>query len=98
MQEALNFTFDYSPEKNACLKETRGISFEEVELAIVEGRVLDVIEHPNKNKYPNQKIYVVSIDDYVYLVPFVRNGDVAFLKTIFPSRKFTAMYLKKDIL
>lgn len=88
--------FDYSPEKNAHLKKTRGISFEEVALAIEEGRVLDIIETPNTQKHPNQKMYVININDYVYLVPFVRDGDVAFLKTIFPSRKFTKLYLKND--
>jgi len=85
----------YSPEKNAQLKETRGISFEEIEFAINEGKILDVIEHPNKGKYPNQKIYIVNINDYIYLVPFVRQGNTVFLKTIFPSRKLTKKYLKK---
>ena len=93
MQEKPNF--DYSPEKNAFLKKVRGISFEEVELAINEGKVLDVIEVRNTKEHPNQRMYVININDYVYLVPFARNGDVAFLKTIFPSRKFTKLYLKK---
>ena len=61
---------NYSPEKNAQLKKTRSISFEEVEFAINDGKVLDIIEHPNKGKYPNQKIYVININDYVYLVIF----------------------------
>lgn len=94
MQKSPNF--DYSPEKNAYLKKVRGISFEEVELAIDEGKILDVIEVQNIKEHPNQKMYVININDYVYLVPFVRNGDVAFLKTIFPSRKFTKLYLKKE--
>jgi hypothetical protein len=88
---------DYSPEKNSQLKKVRGIGFEDVALAIEEGRVLDVIEHHNTKKYPNQKIYVVNINDYVYLVPFVKQNEIAFLKTIFPSRKLTKQYLQKNV-
>ena len=88
---------DYSPEKNSQLKQIRGVCFEDVALAIEEGRILDVIEHPNIKKYPNQKIYVVNINDYAYLVPFVKQSEIAFLKTIFPSRKLTKKYLQKDI-
>jgi len=85
--------FDYSPEKNLFLKEIRGISFEEVELAIDEGRVLDITDHPNRNKYPNQKVYVLNINNYVYLVPFVKKSEKEiFLKTIFPSRKAVKKY------
>ena len=87
---------DYSSEKNLLLRQTRGVGFEDVELAIEEGRLLDVIAHPNNNKYPSQKIYVVNINDYVYLVPFVKQSDKVFLKTIFPSRKLTKKYLKKE--
>jgi hypothetical protein len=87
---------NYSSEKNAQLKEARGIGFEEVELALNEGRVLDVIVHPNKSKYPNQQIYVININDYVYLVSFVKQSNTVFLKTIFPSRKLTKRYLGKD--
>lgn len=94
MQEKPNF--DYSPEKNAYLKKIRGISFEEVEIAINEGGILDIIEVQNTQVHPNQRMYVININDYVYLVPFVRSGDIAFLKTIFPSRKFTKLYLKKE--
>ena len=87
---------DYSPKKNLQLKQIRGICFEDVALAIEEGRILDVIEHPNVEKYPNQKIYVVNINNYVYLVPFVKQREIVFLKTIFPSRKLTKRYLQKD--
>ena len=88
---------DYSSEKNTYLKQKRGISFEEIGLAIEEGKVLDVIKHPNISKYPNQKMYVININEYVYLVPFVRQSDIVFLKTIFPSRKLTKKYLKKNV-
>jgi len=76
------------------LKAERDVSFEQVYIAIESGRVLDVIENPNKSKYPNQKIYVVDINDYVYLIPFVEGNEKIFLKTIFPSRKMTKKYLK----
>ena len=87
--------FEYSPEKNSFLKKIRNISFEEIELIIEEGKgVLDIIAHPNSSKYPNQKIYVLNINAYIYLVPFVQKSKYEiFLKTIFPSRKLTKKYL-----
>ena len=88
--------FEFSPEKNMMLKEERGISFEEIIAAIQEGHLLDVIEHHNKSKFGHQKIYVVDIDSYVYLVPFVKSENGIFLKTIFPSRKLTKQYLCDD--
>lgn len=88
---------DYSPEKNLFLKQTRNISFDEIASAIEEEKILDIIEHPNNKKYPNQKIYVININDYVYLVPFVKQKNKIFLKTIFPSRKLTKLYLHNKI-
>lgn len=85
--------YDFSNEKNQRLIEERSISFEEVVVAIEEGAVLDVVLHPNQEKYPGQKIYVLNIENYVYLVPFVENGQTIFLKTIFPHRKLTKQYL-----
>ncbi len=64
---------------------------------MLEGQdVLDVLEHPNKKSYPGQKIAIVSIDDYAYLVPYVQDGDDIFLKTIIPSRKATREYLRTE--
>jgi hypothetical protein len=71
----------------------RGLSFEEIVFYIESGGLLDDIVHPNTEQYPNQRIFVVGIEDYVYLVPYVENQDEVFLKTIIPSRKFTKMYL-----
>jgi uncharacterized DUF497 family protein len=82
----------WSPEKNEKLREERGISFEEIGFHIEKGDVLDVMEHPNQERYPGQSILVVSIDEYAYLVPFVEDDDVMFLKTIIPSRKATKKY------
>ncbi len=85
--------FDWSNDKNTTLKQERGISFERVVIAIEEDHLLDVLEHPNKDKYPNQYLLVVEIESYVYVVPCVVEQDVYFLKTIFPSRKYTSKYL-----
>lgn len=88
-------TFSWNPEKNEQLKTERGISFEDVVLAIESGGLLDVVEHPNPERYPNQEVYVVAIGSYVYLVPHVEETDYIFLKTIFPSRKATRDYETK---
>ena len=85
--------FNWNDDKNAHLIKDRSISFEEVVFCIQNDGVLDKVEHPNKEKYPNQNIYVVLVNDYVYLVPYVENDDEIFLKTIIPSRKATKQYL-----
>ena len=76
------------------LKKRRGISFEEIVFHIEIGDLLDILEHPNQEKYRGQRIFIVNVNDYVYLVPFVESKDEVFLKTIIPSRKMTRMYLK----
>ena len=92
-----NKTIRYSLEKNEILKSTRDISFEDVVLALEEGYLLDDIEHPNKEKYPNQNIFIilVVVKNYVYLVPYVEDETSIFLKTIIPSRKMNRKYNKK---
>lgn len=80
--------FDFSEEKNSQLFRERGVTFYNVIDSINEKGILLNIEHPNKKKYPDQKILVVDIDDYAYCVPYEIKGDKYFLKTIFPSRKF----------
>ena len=84
----------YSLEKNEILKEQRQISFEDVILAIENGSLLDDMEHPNKEKYPNQNVFIilVEIKEYVYLVPYVEDGESIFLKTIIPSRQMNKKY------
>lgn len=87
-------TYDWNREKNLLLKEDRDLSFEQIVLHIESGDLLDVVEHPNKEKFSHQKILIVKIEDYVIAVPFVENGKERFLKTIIPSRKLTKQYLK----
>lgn len=79
----------WSPEKNESLKSARGVSFEGIVVAIESGGLLDILEHPNKARYPNQKILIVAFAGYVYLVPFIEEADHFFLKTVIPSRKAT---------
>lgn len=86
--------FSWDEEKNELLKEERQISFEDVVFYIEQGFLLDVLEHPNQEKYKGQRIFVVQIDDYAYLIPFVEDEREIFLKTIIPSRKATKKYLK----
>ena len=82
-------TFTWNAEKNEILLQKRGITFEEVVQKIEEGARYIENDHPNKIKYPNQKIIIIEIDEYFYLVPCVINENEYFLKTIIPSRKAT---------
>ncbi|MHB1646839.1 MAG: toxin [Candidatus Acididesulfobacter diazotrophicus] len=88
--------FQWDNEKNKKLKKERDVCFEDIVTAIFEGKLIDIIKHHNKEKYPNQEIYVVEFNDYACLVPFVKNGDIIFLKTIYPDRKMTKKYLKNN--
>jgi uncharacterized DUF497 family protein len=85
--------FKWNTEKNAWLLQKRGITFEEIVQRIEAGAKYIENDHPNKEKYPNQKILIVEIERYAFLVPCVINGDEYFLKTIIPSRKATKKYL-----
>jgi uncharacterized DUF497 family protein len=85
--------FDWNDEKNEFLKSVRGVSFEEVVFHVQNGDMLDVIKHPNAARYPKQNIIVLNMEGYVYLVPYVKEKGIRFLKTIIPSRKATKEYL-----
>jgi hypothetical protein len=87
--------FRWDNEKNELLKNNRGVCFEQVVLLMERGEVLDTIEHPNQERYPGQKIAVVMIDAYAYLVPYVEHNEEIFLKTIIPSRKATNKYARE---
>jgi hypothetical protein len=86
--------FSWSEGKNDRLKKERYISFDDIVLYIGMGGLLDILEHPNQEKYKGQRIFVVRVEEYVYLVPFVESEEEIFLKTIIPSRKATRKYLK----
>ncbi len=85
--------FSWKPEKNRELIRKRGISFEEIVFHIERGDVLDLMEHPNQERYPEQRMFVIDVEGYAYLVPFVEDEREVFLKTIIPSRKATRDYL-----
>ena len=87
--------FRWNPEKNDALKSARGISFENVVVAVETGGLLDIVNHPNQAKYPKQRVLIVVIENYVHLVPFVEEEDHYFLKTVIPSRKATRDNLHK---
>ena len=86
--------FEWEDEKNDKLKTERGISFEEMVFYIANDFVLDIVPHPNSNKYPNQKMFIINIDNYAYLVPFIEEHEIIYLKTIIPSKKATKKYLE----
>ena len=88
-------SFRWNAEKNETLKSARGLSFENVVVAIESGGLLDILAHPNKARYPKQRVLVVAFDNYAYLVPFVEEKDHFFLKTVIPSRKATRDYLNR---
>lgn len=86
--------YDWDSGKNERLIAEREIGFEDILVAIDEGGLLDILAHPNKARHPDQKLFVVVVGDYIYLVPFAEDEEKIFLKTIIPSRKATKKYLK----
>lgn len=85
--------FVWNHAKNALLMAERGLCFEAVVAAIEADGLLDVLEHSNQSRYPGQRVMVVRLNAYAYLVPFVETDSGLFLKTIIPSRKATRQYL-----
>lgn len=86
--------FVWDNDKNRLLKTELNISFEEVVFHLEKKHFLDIVEHPNQKKYKGQKIFIINIEYYAYLVPFVENEQEIFLRTIIPSRKATKKYLR----
>jgi uncharacterized DUF497 family protein len=86
-------SINWNTEKSLLLKKTRGICFEDIVFFIERGDILDDYEHPNQKDYPGQRIMVIGIYDYAYLVPYVENDKELFLKTVIPCRKATQKYL-----
>ena len=87
--------FDWDEEKNRQIKEQRDICFEDFVQAFNDNWVIYIIEHFNKSKYPNQKLFIVELNEYIHYVPFVQDDEKYFLKNIIPSRKLHKLY-KKD--
>lgn len=85
--------FEWDNKKNEKLKQERFVSFEDVLFCLANDLLLDTVPHPNKKKYPHQKMFIVNIDGYAFLVPFIETDDTIFFKTIIPSRKATKKYL-----
>ena len=90
-------TYEYSTEKNLKLLEERGIGFEDIIAILNVNGALTVIDHPNAAKYPHQKIYIVDVNGYAYLVPFEKHSNKVVLKTIFPSRKLNKKYFNREV-
>jgi uncharacterized DUF497 family protein len=88
--------FRWDNEKNEGLKQNRGVCFEEVVILMEREDVLETNEHPNQDKYPGQKIAIIRIENYAYLVPYIQESDEIFLKTIIPSRKATNKYVREQ--
>ena len=87
--------FNWNDEKNKKLIDERSVSFERAVILISRGEILDIVTHPNQDRYPGQSMFILAIDNYCYLVSFVEDGNGVFLKTIIPSRKATKRYLEK---
>ena len=85
--------FNWNEEKNRILKQDRNISFEEIVDAISNGNLLDIIINPSRN-HKEQRCFVVGINGYTYLVPYVENEEEIFLKTIIPNRKYKKLLNK----
>lgn len=93
----MEFSINFNEEKNQLLKASRGINFEDVVNAIEKGKVVGHIKHFKEKKYPNQFLLLIEIDKYIYVVPYVKSIKYRelYLKTVYPSRKFTKLYRSK---
>ena len=88
----MSINFKWNLENNKSLMKDRGVCFEDVVTTIYEDKIIDTIKHPNKEKYPDQSIYIVELMGYVWMVPYVKNDDEIYLKTIIPNRKMYKHY------
>jgi sortase (surface protein transpeptidase) len=89
----IDMIYSWDETKNRYLSINRNMSFERTLVALEEGDILQVLQNPNQYKYKNQKIYILNIDNYAWVVPFRDEADKRVLITAYPSRKFTAEYL-----
>jgi uncharacterized DUF497 family protein len=91
----MELIIEWDEQKNTWLKNNRGVSFEDVENAILSQAVLDIVPHHNTALYPHQEIIILKIGEYIYYVPFIQQEKVIFLKTIIPSRKLNKQYIQE---
>ena len=91
VSEPINFY--WSDDKNEWLKQERDISFEEVVFHIERGDVLNIVPNPS---YRNQNMYVIRMRNYIWIAPFIQETSHIFLKTVYPSRKATRIYLANE--
>ena len=87
MKRFWNKKVNWNFEKNEILKKERSVSFSNILQAIAQGNFWKISDHPNKEKYPNQRILQIEINDYIHTIPFVESEEEIFLKTIFKDRK-----------
>ncbi len=87
--------FEWDSNKNEWLKKERKISFEQIIFHLLQGDLWKIADHPDQIRYPGQKIYFVILDNYIYLVPHLKQKNQIYLKTIIPSRKATKDYIKE---
>ena len=81
----INMRIEWNQDKNNLLKETRGVSFEQVEEEILKGDFIGPEKHPARE---NQMRIIVKLNGYPCVIPLVIEDDGTwFLKTIYPSRK-----------
>lgn len=84
----------FNEEKDEWLKKNRNVGFEDIRKALEGDGLVKKINNPNKKKYPKQKLFLIKLKDYIFMVPFVEESEYFFLKTIIPSRKYTKQFLK----
>lgn len=89
--------FRFNKEKDKLLKVQRGFGFKIIITEIEKGNVVEVIKNPNKQKYPYQKMYLIKINQHIVIVPYIEEIHYIFLKTIYPSQKYTKKYLSKKL-
>ncbi len=86
--------FIWDPAKNRLMKKTRGVSFEDVVFCIENGKLLTILRHPNVKRYGNPRLFVIDINGYAWVAPFIEDERTIVLKTVFPSRKLTHLLLR----
>jgi len=71
--------------KSERLKKARGVSFED----IIGAKLIAVKKHLKREK---QNIMLFKYKRYIWIVPYVEDKECIFLKTLYPSRKYTKLY------